>query len=128
MFDLRRFVPVLSGVLLAASLGACSDPIAPARRPCRGEAPSRVAGASDPTQPAELSIPGRRAARRLPGRQHRGWTALAGTPGVSAVLQRELAADGMPFRLVNAGVSGDTSAGGPAAHRLDPLAETGPCS
>jgi len=34
-----------------------------------------------------------------------------------AVLQRELAAAGHPFRLVNAGVSGDTSAGG--LRRLD---------
>jgi acyl-CoA thioesterase-1 len=31
-----------------------------------------------------------------------------------AVLQRELAAAGVPFRLVNAGVSGDTTAGGRA--------------
>jgi acyl-CoA thioesterase-1 len=29
-----------------------------------------------------------------------------------AVLQRELAADGVPMRLINAGVSGDTTAGG----------------
>ncbi len=34
-----------------------------------------------------------------------------------AVLQRELEAEGVPFRLVNAGVSGDTTAGGRA--RLD---------
>ena len=34
-----------------------------------------------------------------------------------AVVQRQLAAEGVPFRLVNAGVSGDTSAGG--LRRLD---------
>ena len=37
---------------------------------------------------------------------------LAAGEAFPAVLQRELAADGLPFRLVNAGVSGDTSAGG----------------
>ncbi len=37
---------------------------------------------------------------------------LAAEQAFPAVLQRELAADGHPFRLVNAGVSGDTSAGG----------------
>jgi acyl-CoA thioesterase-1 len=41
-----------------------------------------------------------------------------------AVLQRELAAQGRPFRLVNAGVSGDTSAGG--LRRLEWLLEQRP--
>ena len=41
-----------------------------------------------------------------------------------AVLQRELAAAGTPFRLVNAGVSGDTSAGGLA--RIDWLLKQTP--
>lgn len=41
-----------------------------------------------------------------------------------AVLQRELAAAGHPFRLVNAGVSGDTSAGG--LRRLDWVLEQHP--
>jgi acyl-CoA thioesterase-1 len=41
-----------------------------------------------------------------------------------AVLQRELAAEGHPFRLVNAGVSGDTSAGG--LRRLDWLLKQAP--
>lgn len=41
-----------------------------------------------------------------------------------ALLQRRLAADGVPFRLVNAGVSGDTSAGG--QRRLDWLLEQRP--
>ena len=41
-----------------------------------------------------------------------------------AVLQRTLAAEGLPFRLVNAGVSGDTSAGG--LRRLDWLLEQAP--
>ena len=37
---------------------------------------------------------------------------LSADAAFPAVLQRELAADGRPFKLVNAGVSGDTSAGG----------------
>jgi len=41
-----------------------------------------------------------------------------------AVLQRTLAAEGHPFQLVNAGVSGDTSAGG--LRRLDWLLEQAP--
>lgn len=42
---------------------------------------------------------------------------LPASQAFPAVLQAELAAQGMPFRLVNAGVSGDTSAGGLA--RID---------
>jgi acyl-CoA thioesterase-1 len=41
-----------------------------------------------------------------------------------SVLQRELADDGVPFRLVNAGVSGDTTSGGRA--RLDWLLKQEP--
>lgn len=41
-----------------------------------------------------------------------------------AVLQRELAAQGAPFRLVNAGVSGDTTAGGLA--RVDWVLQQAP--
>lgn len=41
-----------------------------------------------------------------------------------AVLQRELAREGRPFRLVNAGVSGDTSAGG--LRRVDWVLRQGP--
>jgi acyl-CoA thioesterase I len=37
---------------------------------------------------------------------------LSSSEAFPAALQRELARDGRPFRLVNAGVSGDTSAGG----------------
>ena len=37
---------------------------------------------------------------------------LSASEAFPAVLQRELARDGRPFKLVNAGVSGDTSAGG----------------
>ena len=37
---------------------------------------------------------------------------LAADLAYPAVLQRRLAAEGLPFRLLNAGVSGDTSAGG----------------
>ncbi len=41
-----------------------------------------------------------------------------------AVLQRRLTAEGLPFELVNAGVSGDTTAGG--LRRLDWLLKQGP--
>jgi len=41
-----------------------------------------------------------------------------------AVLQRRLAAEGAPFRLVNAGVSGDTTAGG--LRRLDWVLKSSP--
>jgi len=49
---------------------------------------------------------------------------LAAGEAFPAVLQRELAAEGLPFRFVNAGVSGDTSAGG--LRRIDWLLEQGP--
>jgi acyl-CoA thioesterase-1 len=49
---------------------------------------------------------------------------LAADDAFPAVLQRELAAVGVPFRLINAGVSGDTTAGG--LRRLDWLLKQDP--
>jgi acyl-CoA thioesterase-1 len=110
MFELRRS-SVLSGVLLLAGLCACGDESAPAPA-LPGEAPSRVAGASDPTQAPELSIPADAPLVVFLGDSIAAGLHLPAHQAFPAVLQRELAADGLPFRLVNAGVSGDTSAGG----------------
>jgi acyl-CoA thioesterase-1 len=49
---------------------------------------------------------------------------LASNQAFPALLQQRLAAEGLPFRLVNAGVSGDTSAGG--LRRLDWLLQQQP--
>ncbi len=49
---------------------------------------------------------------------------LAAQEAFPAVLQRLLAEDGVPFRLINAGVSGDTTAGG--LRRLDWLLKQEP--
>jgi acyl-CoA thioesterase-1 len=49
---------------------------------------------------------------------------LAADLAFPAVLQRELAAEGLPFVLVNAGVSGDTSSGGET--RIDYILENKP--
>lgn len=49
---------------------------------------------------------------------------LPATQAFPAVLQRQLADDGVPFRLINAGVSGDTTAGG--LRRVDWLLDQDP--
>jgi len=73
-----------------------------------GDGASRVAanGASA-VEPSRRSPTTRRRSRSW--RQHLA-LALGSDAGVSAILQRELAEQGHPFKLINAGVSGDTSA------------------
>jgi len=113
MFDLRRYVPALTGVLLLATLVACGDQNARDSVPALpGEAASKVAGAPDPTQPGELAIPADAPLVVVLGDSIAAGLHLPAHQAFPAVLQRELAAAGVPFRLVNAGVSGDTSAGG----------------
>ncbi len=117
MFDLRRLVPALTpslaGALVLATFVACGDPNATEPVPALpGEAASRVAGALDPAQPAELSIPSDAPLVAVLGDSIAAGLHLSAHQAFPAVLQRDLAAAGLPFRLVNAGVSGDTSAGG----------------
>lgn len=82
--------------------------------------PSRDAGAADPAP----SIPADAAKVAFLGDSISAGLHLEPGQAFPAVVQRTLAAEGQPFQLVNAGVSGDTSAGG--LRRLDWLLEQEP--
>jgi acyl-CoA thioesterase I len=79
-----------------------------------GDGPSRVAGEGEPAVGARkpLEIPDDAPTVAFLGDSISAGLHLSADEAFPAVLQRELAAEGRPFRLVNAGVSGDTSAGG----------------
>lgn len=100
----RRFL----ACALVAALAACSGGD-PAPRALPGEAPAPDAGASAYVAP---EIPAEAPLVVFLGDSLAAGLHLSADEAFPAVLQRELAGEGHPFRLVNAGVSGDTSAGG----------------
>lgn len=119
----RRRHPVVF-VLLLAVLPACGggEPAAPPPEPARApeEAPAAPAPAPDPTATERPS--GDRPATAVPTVVFLGDSLTAGyqlaeEQAWPALVAERLAADGLAIRAVNAGVSGDTSAGGLA--RLD---------
>lgn len=104
----------LAGILLLA-LGACSgsegvagDPVADAPR-LPGDSAAAAAGAEAVVAP---EVPADAPLVAVLGDSVAAGLHLAAGEAFPAVLQRELADAGSPFRLVNAGVSGDTTAGG----------------
>ena len=100
-------------ICLAAALAvcalACGSPRADERDDARAAAPARTTS----TAPAVVEPAACRRARRQPD----GRTRPADDERVSGAAQKRLNDAGMDFEVVNAGVSGDTSAGGLA--RLD---------
>jgi acyl-CoA thioesterase I len=96
-------------VLLA--LAACSEEPPPPRAMV-GDGASRVAERTAETVVAPLAVPDDAPLVAFLGDSIAAGLHLSADEAYPAVLQRELAADGAPFRLLNAGVSGDTSAGG----------------
>ncbi|HUO86214.1 MAG TPA: arylesterase [Thermoanaerobaculia bacterium] len=106
-------------VLLAAGCGSDAEP--PADRPAGMTDPTGTAPPT-PGPPASGAAAGDAAASGLPTVVFLGDSLTAGyqlseAQAWPALLERRFAEDGLPFRAVNAGVSGDTSAGGLA--RLD---------
>lgn len=98
-------------VLLAAALVACADePRSVATLP--GEGPAVEAPGNAPAVEEELVIPPGAPQVVFLGDSIAAGLHLPAEAAFPAVLQRELARRGRPFALVNAGVSGDTSAGG----------------
>jgi acyl-CoA thioesterase I len=103
-------------LLLLALLAACGDVLprdaaAPADRPAAAAAPAAGDGAAEP------------AGARSPSRDQRGIVLFIGTSltagyglgesfAYPAVLQERIDEADLPFRVVNAGISGETSAGG----------------
>ncbi len=107
-----RIVPAclrLAALLLIVGIAGCDasssssgDSAGLAGRPAVGNAAARVA----------VEIPDDAPLVAFLGDSITAGLHLARDEAFPAVLQRDLAADGTPFRLVNAGVSGDTTAGG----------------
>jgi acyl-CoA thioesterase-1 len=129
MFELRRRLSVTARALLialgSASMSACEDGARPAPAPALpGEAPSKVAAAASADGAAGPAIPADAPLVVFLGDSISAGLHLSASEAFPAVLQRELAADGHPFRLVNAGVSGDTSAGG--LRRIDWILKQAP--
>lgn len=103
----------LTAVAIFASLAACGsdDPAQPIESPTLFDAP-----AADTSAPGdELAIPTAAPTVAFVGDSIGAGLHLAEHQAFPAVLQARLAAEGMPFRLVNASESGRTTSGGVTA-------------
>lgn len=116
-------------VLLSCAFVACGRDSAPGRS-LPGDGASKVASTEE-SSPSEMSTSGERVAvpADAPLVVFLGDSISAGLhlsvdQAFPAVLQREFSREGPPFRVVNAGVSGDTSAGG--LRRIDWVLEQKP--
>jgi acyl-CoA thioesterase-1 len=90
------------------ALGACTD---------GSESPARPEPGAAAGTPADADVPAGAPLVIFLGDSISAGLHVDPRDAYPAVVQRQLAAEGPPFRLVNAGVSGDTSAGG--LRRLD---------
>lgn len=113
MFDLRRSSP---GLVLLVLVACGAEPGDGGPRSLPGEAPSKVAAGSNGAA-VTTEIPGDAPLVVVLGDSIAAGLHLSADEAFPAVLQRELALAARPFRLVNAGTSGDTTAGG--LRRLD---------
>lgn len=113
MFELRPWI-VGAALLVLAACGGDAGSGVPRALP--GEAPSKVAAGSNGSA-VTAEIPTDAPLVVVLGDSIAAGLHLSADEAFPAVLQRELALDGHPFRLVNAGTSGDTTAGG--LRRLD---------
>jgi acyl-CoA thioesterase-1 len=95
-------------LLLLMACG-CSEERVPA---LPGEGESAVARVEGGAERAAVGVPADAPLVAFLGDSIAAGLHLAEDEAFPAVLQRQLAAEGLPFRLVNAGVSGDTTAGG----------------
>lgn len=107
LFTRRTAAALVFGLLTAA----CSD-ASPPERALPGEGASNVAAREGSASRPQLAIPADAPTVVVLGDSIAAGLHLAADDAFPAALQRQLAAQGRPFKLVNAGVSGDTSAGG----------------
>ena len=122
---MRPGIPrLLTGLLVA--LAACGGSAEPEPRRELGLAPEALARPADDARPVDgdPEVPDDAPLVVVLGDSIAAGLHLEPSQAFPAVLQRTLAAEGLPFRLVNAGVSGDTSAGG--LRRLDWLLKQAP--
>lgn len=110
-------VCLLAGLLSVASVAGCSKAASPPP-----EATSAPAATPTTRVPEDPGVPARAAVDSRPAVVFLGDSLTAGlgvaaTEAYPSLVQQKLDADGLSFHVVNAGVSGDTSAGG--LSRLD---------
>ncbi|MCC7010942.1 MAG: arylesterase [Planctomycetes bacterium] len=97
---------------LAVALAACARDEEARPRSTWGDGASRVAQGQVSEDGAAPTIPADAPLVAFLGDSISAGLHLSGDEAFPAVLQRKLAAEGQPFQLINAGVSGDTTAGG----------------
>lgn len=107
---MTRRLPLLL-LLIAPALLACSDGERAGTEPAR-ELGDGYGGAADAPAPAAPEIPADAPLVLFLGDSLTAGLHLSVELAWPAALQRALEAEGLPFRLQNAGVSGDTTAGG----------------
>jgi len=111
----RRLPELLAALLLASlALSGCGGGEAVENSELRGRSASEASSASPAAAP---DVPDGAPLVAVLGDSIAAGLGVADEAAFPAVLQRKLADEGLPFRLVNAGVSGETSAGG--LRRLD---------
>jgi len=118
---MRRTAAIRLGLAITGSiwLAACSGG-SPAPRPAESARPSEAAKAGEPGQPGQPVKPAQPAEPRvvcLGDSLTAGYGLPSPDEAYPALLERKLADDGYHVDVINAGVSGDTSAGG--LRRLD---------
>jgi acyl-CoA thioesterase-1 len=109
---------------VAALLWACSRVEESRETGLTPESLARPVGSSEAVEQGELEVPADAPLVVFLGDSITAGLHLEPEQAFPAVVQRELVAAGVPFRLVNAGVSGDTTAGGLA--RVDWLLKQAP--
>jgi acyl-CoA thioesterase-1 len=110
-----------AALALAFVLGCKEEPATPRDLPLEG--PARTSEVAPPAPKAPEIPPGSPKVAFL-GDSITAGLHLSADLAFPAVLQREFAAAGMPFELINAGISGDTSSGG--ERRVDFLLQSKP--
>ncbi len=128
MFDLRRpralLVALVFALTSAAFIGCADANRSDVERALPGEAASKVAARTAESSSGGLEVPADAPLVVFLGDSISAGLHLSADEAFPAIVQRDLAAAGHPFRLVNAGVSGDTSAGG--LRRIDWILKQSP--
>jgi acyl-CoA thioesterase I len=104
---------VVSLLLVTLMAGCARDEAAPSPDPQGGGAPAVLTGEASTAQPdLPASAAGDRESILFVGTSLTAGYGLGEEFAYPALIQRRIDAEGLPFRAVNAGISGETSAGG----------------
>lgn len=113
---MRRKIPTLTLALLIPVASACAPPVTDEPSP-RAEASFSKRAAAHPAAPAPASSASQEPLVVFLGDSLTAGLGLAEAEAYPALVERALEKEGLPLRVLNAGVSGDTTAGG--LSRLD---------